>query len=746
MVTIVTRAGKGSALTWTEGDANLTNLNNGKLENVVEDTTPQLGGDLDVNGKSIVSASNGNIAIVPNGSGNIQLTPATGKITLGALDFPTGTGTNGYVLTTNGSSAMTWAAASGGGATTLNDLTDVVITAAATGDILRYNGTNWVDTAESSITVGTAGTVTLTADNSTDAINYPLFANAATGNISPRTDTGFTYSPSNGVLKSNYFDGIIGDTIFDGNSNQLSGPKLGYFTTATATKFTRTGDVSSSAFGMVGIGLGINSAGSASTFTDTGTAGTRANTYISVIRGGTLVATNAVTHTNATALYLESPVASTNTTITNNYALLTSGNVKVTGQVTGDNITSPLFNRVNSVASNAWTTSGIGYKSLAATFTDTTSTGTTAASYINVLDTTTFASTNVNTITEAANLYLGNAVQGTNTTITNAYSLITAGNVKVGGTVFGNFGAINNANLGYFSAQIRTGNLSQTSWSTTGIAFRNLASTFTDTTSTGTQAAKYVNIFDAPIVNHTNSVTVTDFVNLYVAAPTSGTNTTATNSWALLSNGRIKATGIDLQGANANTVISPTGTGTVAIQPAGTLTLGNASATTTFASSIIQANGTNQSISFSPSGTGAITLSSGAAGTINNMSIGATTKSTGAFTTLTADTTTLDDIRETVFAIGNSGATTLTPNAANGSVQTITATGNFTLSAFTSPVSGQTITFIITQDGVGSKTLTSTMKFAGGSKTLSTAANSIDILTVSYIGTTYYASLSKGFV
>ena len=106
---------------------------------------------------------------------------------------------------------------------------------------------------------------------------------------------------------------------------------------------------------------------------------------------------------------------------------------------------------------------------------------------------------------------------------------------------------------------------------------------------------------------------------------------------------------------------------------------------------------------------------------------------------------TLKDIRETVYAIGNSGTSTLTPDAANGSVQTITATGNFTLSAFSNPVSGQTITFIITQDGTGSRTLTSTMKFAGGSKTLTTTASAIDIMTVSYIGTTYYASLSKAF-
>jgi len=43
------------------------------LYNVVEDTTPQLGGDLDVNGQSIISASNGNIVVAPNGSGELQI-------------------------------------------------------------------------------------------------------------------------------------------------------------------------------------------------------------------------------------------------------------------------------------------------------------------------------------------------------------------------------------------------------------------------------------------------------------------------------------------------------------------------------------------------------------------------------------------------------------------------------------------------------------------------------------------------
>jgi len=44
------------------------------IANVVEDTTPQLGGNLDVNGNDIVSVSNGDIDIIPNGSGRTRIT------------------------------------------------------------------------------------------------------------------------------------------------------------------------------------------------------------------------------------------------------------------------------------------------------------------------------------------------------------------------------------------------------------------------------------------------------------------------------------------------------------------------------------------------------------------------------------------------------------------------------------------------------------------------------------------------
>ena len=48
------------------------------LSDIVADTTPQLGGSLDVNGQDIVSVSNGNILLTPNGSGVVRVDGTNG--------------------------------------------------------------------------------------------------------------------------------------------------------------------------------------------------------------------------------------------------------------------------------------------------------------------------------------------------------------------------------------------------------------------------------------------------------------------------------------------------------------------------------------------------------------------------------------------------------------------------------------------------------------------------------------------
>lgn len=81
------------------------------LDNVVEDPSPQLGGNLDVNGNNIVSASNGNIIVDPDGTGEIRLNAATVTVEdsivhLGDTDTSIDFTTNAVDFQAGGSSIM----------------------------------------------------------------------------------------------------------------------------------------------------------------------------------------------------------------------------------------------------------------------------------------------------------------------------------------------------------------------------------------------------------------------------------------------------------------------------------------------------------------------------------------------------------------------------------------------------------------------------------------------------------------
>ena len=110
------------------------------ISNVVDDTTPQLGGSLDVNGQDIVSVSNGDIEVDPNGTGSFKIkgnaTSGSGRLVLNCeqnshgitlkgpphsaaasytLTFPNTDGTADQVLKTDGSGGLDWVDQSGGG-------------------------------------------------------------------------------------------------------------------------------------------------------------------------------------------------------------------------------------------------------------------------------------------------------------------------------------------------------------------------------------------------------------------------------------------------------------------------------------------------------------------------------------------------------------------------------------------------------------------------------------------------------
>ena len=189
--------------------------------------------------------------------------------------------------------------------------------------------------------------------------------------------------------------------------------------------------------------------------------------------------------------------------------------------------------------------------------------------------------------------------------------------------------------------------------------------------------------------------------------------------------------------SNGNVEIEPNGTGDVYLT-ADTVRVGDSNANAT-----ITTNGTGDLILNTNSGTnsGSITIADGANGDI---SIVPDNTGTVVFSDKTVRALVLKDYAETVYSLGTTSGT-ITPDVANGNVQSITLNGNLTLNSLANVASGQSLTLIVKQDATGSRTLSSTMKFAGASKTLSTAANSIDIISIFYDGTDYWASLAKGF-
>jgi hypothetical protein len=162
------------------------------LSNVSEDTTPQLGGNLDVNGYNIVSVTNGNITLDPNGSG---VAVFTGNSTRGAgqfklncennshaitikgpphsaaasytLTLPNDDGTADQVLKTDGSGNLSWVDQSAGSSYGDNDVdTHLNTSTASANEVLSWTGSDYDWVAQSG---GSGGGASVTTADSAPA-------------------------------------------------------------------------------------------------------------------------------------------------------------------------------------------------------------------------------------------------------------------------------------------------------------------------------------------------------------------------------------------------------------------------------------------------------------------------------------------------------------------------------------------------------------------------------------------------
>tara|TARA_B100000427_G_scaffold123393_1_gene102695 strand:+ start:670 stop:3732 length:3063 start_codon:yes stop_codon:yes gene_type:complete len=98
-------SGNANEILKTDGNgvlsfATASSLTQSGITELLEDTTPELGGNLSVNNKSIIS---------PSGNANINITPhGSGHVVLSGMEFPSSDGSANQILKTDGSNNLSW--------------------------------------------------------------------------------------------------------------------------------------------------------------------------------------------------------------------------------------------------------------------------------------------------------------------------------------------------------------------------------------------------------------------------------------------------------------------------------------------------------------------------------------------------------------------------------------------------------------------------------------------------------------
>ena len=149
------------------------------------------------------------------------------------------------------------------GSATGNAATATALQTARTIGGVSFDGTANIDlpgvnTAGNQNTSGTAAIATAVSisDESSDTSCFPLFATAASGDLSPKTASGLTFNSSTDVLSGTFSGNLTGNVT--GNASGSSGSCTGNAATATALETGRTialtGDVTATGVSFDGTG------------------------------------------------------------------------------------------------------------------------------------------------------------------------------------------------------------------------------------------------------------------------------------------------------------------------------------------------------------------------------------------------------------------------------------------------------------------------------------------------------------
>jgi len=181
-----------------------------------------------------------------------------------------------------------------------------------------------------------------------------------------------------------------------------------------------------------------------------------------------------------------------------------------------------------------------------------------------------------------------------------------------------------------------SGNISSTAWTTTGLRIKEIAATLTDTSSSGTVAAAYTDVLGGNTIAASAATTFTNYVTTFFNEPVAGTNVTFTNKWALGAASLRVGTSNQFTVSSAGLLTAPGGiTNTPIGATPSTGSFTTLSATGTITSTL--ATGTAPLTVASTTQVANLNVSQLVGATwIAPGTIGSTTPSTGAFTTLSA--------------------------------------------------------------------------------------------------------------
>ena len=272
--------------------------------NVVTDTTPQLGGNLDTNEKEIVTISNRDLILAPNGTGAVEIKGNTnsGKLLFncennshfvslsapahssfsGNVEFtlPTNTGTNGQVLTTNGSGVLSFTTIASQNNPSVANVSQTIAPATAT--TINITGTNFVSIPQVDF-IKTDGSVTRANTISfTSATSLSVNVTLARGNYHVRVENPDGLA---GISTNNIITASTSPTFSTsaGSLGTFAGNFSGTLATISASSdstiaFSETTSV------LSGAGVTLNTSTGALTTTDFGGSSTTPTTYNFTLR------------------------------------------------------------------------------------------------------------------------------------------------------------------------------------------------------------------------------------------------------------------------------------------------------------------------------------------------------------------------------------------------------------------------------------------------------------------------------